>query len=90
MQLPLPSIFAATNNGFSSPLRSNTSGGSFTGLSVPFGSGVTDAGVASQTSSGWNRRVTITVEESGNASTSSGGGGSSWDLVEDGESREDR
>lgn len=72
-QQPLPSIFTVLNSGFSNPFASNTPARSFTPLSNPFGSGVTKAGVASQSFSRWSRKVTLTVEESGNIGSASGG-----------------
>ncbi|ROV87391.1 hypothetical protein VSDG_09682 [Cytospora chrysosperma] len=80
-QQPLPSIFesarqfcASVNNAPPFPFGSNAApGGPFTSVSVPLGSGVATGGVASQANSGWSRKITLTVEEGGNVSSSSGG-----------------
>ncbi|ROV94782.1 hypothetical protein VMCG_08885 [Cytospora schulzeri] len=79
-QQPLASIFesarqscASVNNAPSFPFGSNPPGGPFSSVSMPLSDGVATAGVASQANSGWSRKITLTVEESGNVSSSSGG-----------------
>lgn len=72
-QQQMPSAFSALNMSASCSFETRSSASAFASLAVPFDCGVTNARVASQASAGWSKKVTVTVEESGNLSSLSGG-----------------